>query len=43
MARTLQEVLDNELSPDKLGDFTPNELANFLVTNGIVDDIVDVN
>ena len=43
MARTLQEVLDNELSPDKMGDYTPNELADFLVKNGIVENTADVN
>ena len=43
MARTLQEVLDNELSPDRMGDYTPNELADFLVKNGIVESAADVN
>ena len=43
MAKTLQEVLDTDLSPDKMGDFTPNELADFLVKNGIVDNAADVN
>jgi hypothetical protein len=36
MAKTLQEVLNTDLSPDKMGDFTPNELADFLVKNNIV-------
>ena len=43
MARTLQEVLNNELSADKMGDYTPNELAEFLVKNGIVSNTADVN
>lgn len=43
MSRTLQEVLDTDLSPDKMGDFTPNELADFLVKNGIVENAADVN
>lgn len=43
MARTLQEVLNTDLSPDKMGDFTPNELADFLVKNGIVENAADVN
>ena len=43
MARTLQEVLSNELSADKMGDYTPNELADFLVKNGIVSNTADVN
>lgn len=43
MSKTLQEVLDTDLSPDKMGDFTPNELADFLVKNGIVDNAADVN
>lgn len=43
MAKTLQEVLNTDLSPDKMGDFTPNELADYLVKNGIVDNAADVN
>ena len=43
MTRTLQEVLNTELSPDKMGDYTPNELADFLVKNGIVNNTADVN
>lgn len=43
MARTLQEVLNTDLSPDKMGDYTPNELADFLVNNGIVENTADVN
>jgi len=43
MSKTLQEVLDTDLSPDKMGDYTPNELADFLVKNGIVDNAADVN
>lgn len=43
MARTLQEVLNTDLSPDKMGNYTPNELADFLVKNGIVDNTADVN
>lgn len=41
--RTLQEVLNNELSADNMGNYTPNELADFLVKNGIVDNTADVN
>ena len=43
MAITIQELLNTTLSPDKMGDFTPNELADFLVKNGIVDNTADVN
>ena len=43
MTRTLQEVLETDLSPDKMGDYTPNDLADFLVKNGIVDNTADVN
>lgn len=43
MSKTLQEVLDTDLSPDKMSDFTPNELADYLVKNGIVDNAADVN
>lgn len=43
MSRTLQEVLNTDLSPDKMGDFTPNELADYLVKNGIVNNATDMN
>ena len=43
MSRTLQEVLNTDLSPDKMGDFTPNELADYLIKNGIVDNATDMN
>ena len=43
MARTLQEVLNTDLSPDKMNDYSPNELAFFLVDNGIVKNVTDVN
>lgn len=43
MSTTLQEVLNNELSPDNMENYTPNELADFLVQNGIVDNTADVN
>ena len=43
MARTLQEVLNTDLSAEKMGDYTPNELAEFLVKNGIVENTADVN
>lgn len=43
MSRTLQDVLDHELSPDNMGNYTPNELADFLVKNGIVSNTADVN
>ena len=40
---TLQEALDTILSPDNMSNFTPNELADFLVENKIVKTITDVN
>lgn len=43
MARTLQEVLNTDLSPDRMGDFTPNELADYLIKNNIVDNAADMN
>ena len=43
MARTLQDVLNNELSADNMGNYTPNELADFFVKNGIVSNAADVN
>lgn len=41
--KTLKEVLNDELSPDNMGNYTPNELALFLVENGIVENTADVN
>lgn len=41
--KTLKEVLDNELSAENMGNYTPNELAEFLVKNGIVENTADVN
>lgn len=43
MAKTLKEVLDTDLSPDNMGNYTPNELADFLVKNKIVENTADVN
>lgn len=43
MSRTLKDVLCHELSPDNMGNYTPNELADFLVKNGIVSNTADVN
>ena len=43
MAITLQEALNTVLSPDNMGNFTPNELADFLVSNGIVSNAADMN
>lgn len=43
MAKTLQQVLNTDLSPDNMGNYTPNELADFLVKNGIVENTADVN
>lgn len=43
MAKTLREVLDNELSAENMGNYTPNELADFLVKNGVVENTADVN
>ena len=41
--RTLQEVLNTDLSPDNMGNYTPNQLATYLVENGIVKSTADVN
>lgn len=41
--RTLQQVLNTDLSPDNMGKFTPNELADYLVENGIVNNATDMN
>ena len=41
--RTLEEVLNDELSPDKLDKFTPGKLAVYLIQNGIVASEVDFN
>lgn len=43
MQRTLIDVLNDELSADKMGNFTPNELAAYLIENNIVTSEADVN
>ena len=40
--RTLQEVLNTDLSPDNLWKYTPSELTVFLVENGIIKTTEDV-
>ncbi len=41
--KTLHNLLNNELSPDKMNQFTPNELALYLIELGIVESATDVN
>jgi hypothetical protein len=41
--KTLKELLDTDLSAENMGNYTPNELADFLVKNGIVENAADVN
>lgn len=43
MSRTLQDVLDNELSPDNLGNYTPDELAKYLIEIGVIENAADFN
>ena len=42
MSKTLQEVLDTDLSPDKVKDMCYAELNNYLIDNGIVETDADV-
>ena len=42
MAKTLQEVLDTDLSPDKVKDMCYAELNNYLIDNGIVETDADI-
>ena len=37
------QLLNNELSADKMGNYTPNELAGILISEGIVDNAADMN
>ena len=41
--KTLQEFLNNELSPDKVGKMTPNKLLFQLLENNIIDSPADMN
>lgn len=43
MSRTLQEVLNTDLSPDKVKGMTTDEVMHYLVSNGIVATEADVN
>ena len=43
MARTLQEVLDTDLSADKVKDMKTCELVKFLVDNKIISEKADAN
>lgn len=43
MARTLQEVLDTDLSPDKVKTMRTEEVMHYIVSNGIVATESDVN
>lgn len=39
----LSVILNTELSPDKMGDMTPNELATRLISMGLIDNAADMN
>lgn len=41
--KTLQELLNTDLSPDKVGNMTANELGIHLMTNGIIESGADMN
>lgn len=43
MSRTLQDVLDTDLSPDKVKEMRTEEVMHYLVSNGIVATESDVN
>ena len=43
MARTLQEVLDTDLSADKVKDMKTCDLVKFLVDNKIISEKADAN
>ena len=43
MSRTLQEVLDTDLSPDKVKEMRTEEVMHYLVSNGIIATESDVN
>jgi len=42
LSKTLQEVLDTDLSPDKVKDMSYAELNNFLIDNEIVETDADI-
>lgn len=39
----LEHLFNTELSPEKMSDYTPNELADFLIKKKVVKTIPDVN
>lgn len=41
--KTIQELLNTDLSPDKVGDMTANELGIRLMANGIIETGADMN
>lgn len=43
MNEELIQYLNNELSPDKMGDFTPNELAKYLIKLNLIENAADMN
>lgn len=43
MAKTLKEVLDTDLSPDKVKQMRTEEVMHYIVSNGIVATESDVN
>lgn len=43
MNEELFQYLNDELSPDKMGDFTPNELAQRLIELGMIENAADMN
>lgn len=43
MSKTLQEVLDTDLSPDKVKEMDTEELIRYLLFNNVVDSKADVN
>lgn len=43
MNEELLQYLNNELSPDKIGDLTPNELADRLMGLGFIENAADMN
>lgn len=43
MNEELLKYLNDELSPEKMGDLTPNELAQRLIELGLVENSADMN
>ena len=41
MSRSLTDILNKEMSPDNIGNYTPNEVADFFIKIGVIENAAD--